>query len=231
MRGDGSDVHLLDDRGDRRRRDIRRWGVSTYPLSVSVKGSGKVTGHLILCGTTLTVCYANQPANSTVTLTAAAIAGATFRGWGGACSGTQDVPGTDERGEDGERSVQRAAAESDAHAEGGGKGFCGRAGRVVREPPRPAHVHPDLQPRQGHNAYRAAGEAPGIPWLGRRLRRQESGLHRPVDTVPDGHGDLLRLIAAVGRPGRAERLRNTRPGGTPVASSGQAEPRHLRGNP
>ncbi len=63
-------------------------GASTYPLSVSVKGSGKVTGNLIACGSGFTVCYANQPANSSVTLTATSIAGATFQGWGGACSST-----------------------------------------------------------------------------------------------------------------------------------------------
>lgn len=62
-------------------------GTSTFRLSVSVRGSGKVTGSLIACGAGFTVCEANQPANSTVTLTATAVSGATFQGWGGACSG------------------------------------------------------------------------------------------------------------------------------------------------
>jgi uncharacterized repeat protein (TIGR02543 family) len=59
----------------------------TFRLSVSVTGSGRVTGPLIACGNGFTTCFANEPANATVTLTAAPATGATFQSWGGACSG------------------------------------------------------------------------------------------------------------------------------------------------
>ncbi len=59
-----------------------------FALSVSVAGSGAVTGGGISCGNGATLCSVNQPANATVTLTAVPQAGATFNGWGGACTGT-----------------------------------------------------------------------------------------------------------------------------------------------
>jgi uncharacterized repeat protein (TIGR02543 family) len=61
---------------------------STYRLAVSVTGSGRVLGALIACGIGFSTCEANEPANATVTLTASSLAGASFKGWGGSCSGT-----------------------------------------------------------------------------------------------------------------------------------------------
>src|SRR6266852_8395292 len=61
---------------------------SSFPLAVSVTGRGAVTGGGIDCGNGSTICSANEPASSTVVLTAKPASGATFGGWGGACSGT-----------------------------------------------------------------------------------------------------------------------------------------------
>jgi uncharacterized repeat protein (TIGR03803 family) len=60
--------------------------VTTYPLTVSVTGTGTVTSSPlgINCGA---VCSATF-ASGTVALTASAGAGSTFTGWSGACSGT-----------------------------------------------------------------------------------------------------------------------------------------------
>ena len=63
-------------------------GTSSFPLTVSVSGPGRVTGTGISCGNGATTCSANFTGGSTGTLTAAAAAGAKFAGWGGACSGT-----------------------------------------------------------------------------------------------------------------------------------------------
>ena len=65
-------------------------GTSTFPLSVSVTGSGTVTGGAIRCGNGATACSTTVTANSSVLLTATRAAGAKFNGWGGGgCTGTQ----------------------------------------------------------------------------------------------------------------------------------------------
>jgi uncharacterized repeat protein (TIGR02543 family) len=56
----------------------------TVPLSVSVVGSGTVSGGGIQCGNGSGGCSVNVPVGSAVTLTAAPNAGASFTSWGGA---------------------------------------------------------------------------------------------------------------------------------------------------
>jgi uncharacterized repeat protein (TIGR02543 family) len=63
-------------------------GTSSFELTVSVSGAGTVSGGGITCGNGSSACTAGQSAGSNVTLTAAPASGATFTGWGGACSGT-----------------------------------------------------------------------------------------------------------------------------------------------
>ena len=60
----------------------------TVPLTVSVTGSGRVTGGGINCGDGGTVCNVDLATGSSVTLTATPSSGATFQGWAGACSGS-----------------------------------------------------------------------------------------------------------------------------------------------
>jgi hypothetical protein len=61
---------------------------STFPLTVSVSGQGRVTGGSLSCGAGGSVCSSNEPAGSSVTLTALPGDDAGFSRWGGACSGT-----------------------------------------------------------------------------------------------------------------------------------------------
>jgi Divergent InlB B-repeat domain len=63
-------------------------GTSTFPLTVSVSGAGRVSGSGISCGNGGTACRANLAGGTTLALTATPAAGATFAGWGGACTGT-----------------------------------------------------------------------------------------------------------------------------------------------
>jgi uncharacterized repeat protein (TIGR02543 family) len=63
-------------------------GATSFLLSVSVTGNGRVTGGSINCGLGATACAVSVTANGVVTLTATPDTGATFAGWGGACAGT-----------------------------------------------------------------------------------------------------------------------------------------------
>jgi Divergent InlB B-repeat domain len=63
-------------------------GGTTFPLTVSVTGTGRVSGGGIDCGNGNTTCSVNLASGTTVNLAAAASGQAEFKGWGGACSGT-----------------------------------------------------------------------------------------------------------------------------------------------
>ena len=60
---------------------------TTFPLTTSVSGSGTITSNPagIACGTD---CSEDYPANAAVTLTATPVAGYSFAGWSGDCTGT-----------------------------------------------------------------------------------------------------------------------------------------------
>jgi hypothetical protein len=68
--------------------------VAGVPLSVQRKGSGAQNGVVtssptgISCGLSHPDCTTSYPVFTTVTMTASTISGATFAGWGGACSGS-----------------------------------------------------------------------------------------------------------------------------------------------
>jgi hypothetical protein len=59
-----------------------------HQLTVFVSGRGRVRGGGIDCGNGAKACSSTEKSGSTVSLTATPAAGATFAGWGGACSGT-----------------------------------------------------------------------------------------------------------------------------------------------
>ena len=63
-------------------------GSSTFPLTVSVTGTGRVSGGGINCGDGSTTCSVNLASGTSITLAATASGSADFKGWGGACSGT-----------------------------------------------------------------------------------------------------------------------------------------------
>jgi uncharacterized repeat protein (TIGR02543 family) len=60
---------------------------ATVALTLAVSGRGTVTGGGISCGNGKTACNAHEQKGSSVGLTATPAAGATFKGWGGACKG------------------------------------------------------------------------------------------------------------------------------------------------
>jgi hypothetical protein len=66
-------------------------GAGTQTLTVSVTGSGKVTGPGIDCGNGATDCSEPYATGTSVTLTESPSTEATFTGWGGSCSGSATV--------------------------------------------------------------------------------------------------------------------------------------------
>ena len=63
-------------------------GTSTFALTVSATGPGRVTGNGINCGNGATTCTATFSPGTTAVLSQAPASGASFRGWGGSCTGT-----------------------------------------------------------------------------------------------------------------------------------------------
>lgn len=63
------------------------FSVGVKSLTLNVTGSGIVTGQGINCGSGNTDCSEVYATSAAVTLTATPLGGATFTGWGGACSG------------------------------------------------------------------------------------------------------------------------------------------------
>jgi len=60
--------------------------VTTFTLTISKAGTGRVIGESIDCGT---ICNASYAENTLINLTAVAAANATFLAWGGACVGNE----------------------------------------------------------------------------------------------------------------------------------------------
>ena len=58
-------------------------GTSTFALTVTATGPGRVTGNGISCGNGATTCTATFTPGTTALLTQAPASGASFRGWGG----------------------------------------------------------------------------------------------------------------------------------------------------
>jgi uncharacterized repeat protein (TIGR02543 family) len=63
-------------------------GTSTFALTVTATGPGRVTGNGISCGNGATTCTATFAPGTTVSLTQAPASGGSFSGWGGSCTGT-----------------------------------------------------------------------------------------------------------------------------------------------
>ena len=63
-------------------------GTSTFALTVSAAGPGRVTGNGINCGNGATTCTATFTPGTTAVLSQSPASGASFRGWGGSCTGT-----------------------------------------------------------------------------------------------------------------------------------------------
>ncbi len=63
-------------------------GTANFPLTVAVTGPGRVSGSGINCGNGASTCTASVAAGTAVVLSAVAVSGARFGGWGGACTGT-----------------------------------------------------------------------------------------------------------------------------------------------
>jgi uncharacterized repeat protein (TIGR02543 family) len=63
-------------------------GTSTFALTVTSTGPGRVTGNGINCGNGATICTATFTPGTTAVLTQTPASGASFRGWGGSCTGT-----------------------------------------------------------------------------------------------------------------------------------------------
>jgi uncharacterized repeat protein (TIGR02543 family) len=63
-------------------------GTSTFALTVTVTGPGRVTGNGINCGNGATTCTATFTPGTTAVLTQTPASGGVFRGWGGSCTGT-----------------------------------------------------------------------------------------------------------------------------------------------
>ena len=63
-------------------------GTSTFALTVSATGPGRVTGNGINCGNGASTCTATFTPGTTAVLSQSPASGASFRGWGGSCTGT-----------------------------------------------------------------------------------------------------------------------------------------------
>ncbi len=157
-------------------------GTSTFALTVSAAGPGRVTGNGINCGNGATTCTATFTPGTTAVLSQSPASGASFRGLGRIVHGDgRDLHCQHDRGEERVGDVRSRRDAGDADGSRARPRLGVDLGRGLLEHRRDEDLRAALQGGRVRSADRESRSGAVVPRLERRVHREEDDLRGEAD--------------------------------------------------